>query len=393
MNKGRIVFAQLMEWLPRYEFDKCVHRYRGNHRVRRLSCLDQFLCMAFAQLTYRRSLRDTVTCLRALKPKLYHAGIRGTIARSTLADANEGRDWRIFADFAQVLILQARKLYAGEDFATLLQQATYALDSSTIELCLGLCPWSKFRNEEGAVKLHTLLDVRNDLPTVAFITPARVHDVNILDRLVFEPGAFYVMDRAYLHFRRLNRIRTSGAFFLIRARKNLVFKRRYSHQIDKATGLRSDQTIILQSFYPRKHYPDPLRRICFFDAETDTRFVFLSNNFILPALSIAELYKYRWHVEIFFKWIKQHLRIKAFYGTSFNAVQTQIWIAISVYVLVAIIKKQLCLDLSLYTILQILSITLFHKTPILQAFSEIDLQIEEASSPKQLYLWDFLTGQ
>ncbi len=388
MNEGRTIFSQLMDWLPKHEFDKCVERYRGNNRVRSFSCYDQFLTMAFAQLTYRESLRDIETCLNALKPKLYHAGIRGNVSRSTLADANESRDWRIFADFAQALIGQARTLYAGEEFGIELKQAAYALDSTTIDLCLSLFPWAEFRKRKGAIKLHTLLDLRGCFPSVVIVTPGNIHDVNILDQLAFEPGAFYIMDRGYLDFSRLYAIQLSSAFFVTRAKKNFQFGRRYSRPVDKSTGLRCDQTIILKGFYARKDYPEALRRVCYFDAETNKEFVFLSNNFIQPALAIAKLYKCRWRVELFFKWIKQHLRIKAFYGTSENAVKTQVWVAISVYVLVAIIKKRQNLDQSLYTILQILSVTLFEKTPILQAFSDTSLISNHVNPKKQLCFWD-----
>jgi hypothetical protein len=389
MHEGRIVFAQLMDWLPRYEFDKCVERYKGNQRTRSFSCFDQFLTMAFAQLTYRESLRDIETCLRALKPKLYHAGIRGNVARSTLARINENRDWRIFADFAQALIGEAKTLYAGEDFGIELDDAAYALDSTTIDLCLSLFPWAKFRKRKGAVKLHTLLDLRGNFPTVVIVTPGKTSDVRILDQLIFDPGAFYIMDRGYLDFDRLHAIQSSSAFFVTRAKKNFQFSRRYSRPVDKTTGLRCDQTIILKGFYAKKDYPVALRRVRYFDPETGKSFVFLTNNFIEPPLTIAKLYKCRWRVELFFKWIKQHLRIKAFYGTSENAVKTQVWIAISVYVLLAIIKKRLNLDQSLYTILQILSITLFEKTPILQAFSNKELISNCPEPQKQLCLWDF----
>ncbi len=389
MQEGRIILSQLMDWFPRYEFDKCVKRYRGNYRVRSFSCYDQFLTMAFAQLTYRESLRDIETCLRALKPKLYHAGFRGEAARNTLAKANEKRDWRIYEDFAQILIKQARALYGEEDFGVELDQVAYALDSTTIDLCLSLFPWAKFRKRKGAIKLHTLLDLRGNIPTTVIVTTGKVSDVKILDQLVFEPGAFYVMDRGYLDFTRLYSINLTSSFFVTRAKKNFQFARRYSHSIDKTTGLRCDQTIILKGFYSKKDYPEALRRVGYYDADTNKRFDFLTNNFVQPALTIAQLYKSRWRVELFFKWIKQHLRIKAFYGTSPNAVKTQVWIAISVYVLVAIIKKQLNLEQSLYTILQILSVTLFEKTPILQAFSEKPLISNEGVSKKQLELWAF----
>jgi hypothetical protein len=344
--------------------------------------------MAFAQLTYRESLRDIETCLRALQSKLYHAGIRGKVSRNTLAKANERRDWRIFSDFAQVLIGQAKTLYAEEEFCLELDQAAYALDSTTIDLCLSLFPWAKFRKRKGAIKLHTLLNLRGCFPSVVIVTTGKVSDVKILDQLAFEPGAFYIMDRGYLDFARLHDIKLSSAFFITRAKKNFQFTRRYSRPVDKTTGLRCDQTITLKGFYARKDYPEALRRVCYFDAETNKEFVFLSNNFTEPALTIAKLYKCRWRVELFFKWIKQHLRIKAFYGTSENAVKTQVWVAISIYVLVAIIKKRLNLDQSLYTILQVLSVTLFEKTPILEVFSDSSLISNCAESKKQLDLWN-----
>ena len=378
-----------MDWLPKYEFDKCVQRYAGNRYVKRFTCYDQFLTMAFAQLTFRESLRDIETCLRALNQKLYHAGFRGKAARNTLAKANEQRDWRIYGDFAQVLIAQARALYAAEDFGGELEQTAYALDSTTIDLCLSLFPWAKFRKTKGAVKLHTLLDLRGNIPSVVIITPGKVSDVRILDQLVFEPGAFYIMDRGYLDFARLYQIHLSPSFFLTRAKKNFQFARRYSHPIDKSTGLRCDQTIVLTGFYAKKDYPEALRRVGYYDVETNKRFDFLTNNFVEPALSIAQLYKCRWQVELFFKWIKQHLRIKAFYGTSENAVKTQVWIAISIYTLVAIIKKRLNLDQSLYTILQILSVTLFEKMSLSEAFLDASLISNNAAAQKQLCLWDF----
>lgn len=389
MDERRIIFSQLMDWLPKYEFDKCIQRYNGNRYVKSFSCIDQFLTLAFAQLTYRESLRDIETCLRALKPKLYHAGFRGKASRNTLAKANEKRDWRIYADFAQVLIGQARALYAEEDFGVDLEQTAYALDSTTIDLCLSLFPWAKFRKTKGAIKLHTLLDLRGNFPSVVIVTPGKVSDVKILDRLAYEPGSFYIMDRGYLDFARLYAIHTAPSFFVTRAKKNFQFARRYSRPVDKTTGLRCDQTIVLTGFYAQKNYPDTLRRIGYFDVETNKRFDFLTNNFVEPALTIAQLYKCRWRVELFFKWIKQHLRIKAFYGASENAVRSQVWIAISVYVLVAVIKKHLHLDQSLYTILQILSVTLFEKTPLLEAFSDMSLISNMSDSKKQLELWDF----
>jgi Transposase DDE domain/Domain of unknown function (DUF4372) len=388
MYTGRSVFAQLLDVLPRYEFHECVRRYRGHHRVRSFSCLDQFLCMAFAQLTYRESLRDIEICLRAVQVKLYHAGIRGRIARSTLADANEQRDWRIYADFAQVLIARARQLYAGDDFGVALAQTAYVFDSTTIDLCLTLFPWARFRRRKAAVKLHTLLDLRGRIPSFIHITQGKTHDVTVLDELVVEPGACYVMDRGYIDFGRLYALTQSGAFFVVRAKSNLAYARRESRPVDKATGLRSDQTIVLTGPKTSQEYPAPLRRISYVDAATHKRFVFLTNNFALPPLAIAQLYKCRWQVELFFKWIKQYLRIKAFYGTSENAVKIQIWIAVSVYVLVAILKKTLKLDRSLGEILQILSVTLFEKDELYQVLTTIDVQNETLDPCNQLNLFD-----
>ena len=368
MNEGRTVFAQLVDPLPKYEFDKCVRRYGGNHHVRSLPTYEQFLVMAFAQLTYRESLRDITTCLRAVGAKLYHSGIRQPVARSTLADANEQRDWRIFADFAHVLIEQASALYANEPFGVELKQAAYALDSTTIDLCLSLFPWAKFRRHKAAIKLHTLLTLRGNFPTVVILTTGKVHDVNILDQLSYEAGSFYIIDRGYLDFARLHHVHLSSAFFVTRAKQNFRCQRRYSRPVDKTTGLRFDQTVILSGFYTRRDYPDPLRRIGFHDPQSGKRLVFLTNNFTEPARTIAQLYRCRWRIELFFKWIKQHLRIKAFYGTSDNAVRVQVWIAITVYLLVAILKKRLLLPASLYTILQIFSLTLFEKTPICRLF-------------------------
>ena len=387
MNIGRIVFAQLMDFVPSYEFRQCVERYNGNYKVKSFSCRDQFLCMAFAQLTYRESLRDIEACLRVAKTKLYHMGIRGKVSRNTLAHANETRDWRIYADFAQVLIQTARELYAAEDFGLELDRTVYALDATIIDLCLSVFPWAKFRKGKAAVKLHTLLDLRGSIPVVISITHGKIHDVNILDELLIEAGAVYIMDRAYVDFARLYRIHQSQAFFVTRAKSNFVFKRLYSQPVDKSTGVRVDQIITVTGFYTLKGYPDKLRRICYLDAETNKRLVFLTNNFTLPAQVIAQLYKCRWQVELFFKWVKQHLRIKAFYGTTENAVKTQIWIAISVYVLVAIVKKRLKLDRSLYTILQILSVSLFEKTPILQALSHIDYDETVDDDDNQLNLF------
>jgi hypothetical protein len=343
--------------------------------------------MAFAQLTYRESLRDIQACLRVAQRKLYHMGIRGRISRNTLANANQVRDWRIYADFAQVLICQARSLYANDTFGVELDHTAYALDSTTIDLCLSLFPWAMFRKRKGAVKMHTLLDLRGSIPSIVIITHGKVHDVNILDDLIMEPGAFYVMDRAYIDYVRLYTMHQSLAFFITLAKSNFSFKRLYSQPVDKSTGVQCDQIVVLRGFYARKDYPEKLRRIRYFDTDKNKRLLFLTNNFILPALTIAELYRCRWHVELFFKWIKQHLRIKAFYGTSENAVKTQIWIAISVYVLVAIVKKRLNLDLSLYTILQILSVTLFEKIPIQQALSQYDYRKLDEANRNQLTLF------
>jgi hypothetical protein len=383
MNEGRTVFSQLLDHLPKYEFDKCVRRYKGNFHVRALPTFEQFLIMAFAQLTWRESLRDIQTCLRALGPKLYHCGIRRAAARSTLADANEKRNWRIFADFAQLLMQQTATLYAGEPLDADIRAAAYALDSTMIGLCLSLCPWAKFRQRATGVKLHTLLALRGNYPTVVVITRSRVHDVNLLDELTYEPGSFYIMDRAYLDFQRLHRLHQSGAFFVTRARADFRGRRRYSWPVDKTTGLRFDQTVTLTTFYAKKDYPDPLRRIGLRDPLSGRSFVFLTNNFTEPALTISQLFRCRWQVELFFKWIKQHLRIKAFYGTSENAVRSQLWIATSVYLLVAILRKRLRLDMSLYSILQILSLTLFEKTPILQALSSQSSKLESPNIEKE----------
>jgi len=369
MNLGRTVFSQIMEHLPEYEFQKCVARYRGDSHLRGFSCLDQYLAMSFAQLTYRESLRDIEACLRSVASKLYHMGLRGKVSRTTLADANESHDWRIFADFAQVLIAIARPLYAGDPIGVDLDASLYALDSTTIDLCLALFPWARFRKHKGAVKMHTLLDLHGNIPTFISITEGKVHDVNILDEILPEAGAFYVMDRGYVDFERLYIFTLSAAFFVVRTKSNVLLQRRYSHPVDRTTGVRSDHTVILTAIDSAKAYPEQLRRVSYLDVTTRKRFKFLTNNFTLPALTIALIYKSRWQVELFFKWIKQHLRIKAFYGTSQNAVKTQIWIAISVYVLVAIIRKRLGLDASLYQILQILSVTLFEKTPIYRHFS------------------------
>jgi len=388
VNQGQTVFSQIIDFLPQKKFRQCVNRYNGNYRVRSFKCYDQLLCMAFAQLTYRESLRDIECCLRAMREKLYHMGIRGKVSRSTLADANEVRDWRIYSDFAQILIHEARHLYAEDDFGLELNDTVYALDSSTIDLCLSLFPWARFRKTKAAVKLHTLLDLRGDIPTFIWITDGKVHDVNVLDYLVPEPGAIYVMDRAYLDFQRLYQMHQDLAIFVTRSKTNTGLRRLYSHKVDKATGVRYDQTVVPTGFYTKKDYPDKLRRIKYFDAEKGRAFIFLTNQFTLPALTIAELYRCRWRVEIFFKWIKQHLRIKKFFGTSENAVKTQIWIAISTYVLVAIMKKRMKIDLSLYTILQILSISLFEKKPIYQVLTESSYKNKMTSGPIQLKLFE-----
>ena len=376
-----------MDHLPSYEFQKCVARYGGDAHGRGFSCRDQYLAMAFAQLTYRESLRDIEACLRAMSGKLYHMGFRGRVARSTLADANDAHDWRIYADFAQVLVGIARPLYASDPIGVELDQSLYALDSTTIDLCLSLFPWAKFRRAKAAVKMHTLLDLRGNIPTFIRITDGKVHDVNLLDEILPEAGAFYVMDRGYIDFQRLFVLTLSAAFFVVRTKSNLLLQRRYSHAVDRSTGVRSDQTVILSSYQSASVYPDPLRKVSYVDAETGKRLTFLTNNFALPALTIAQIYKCRWQVELFFKWIKQHLRIKAFYGTSENAVKTQIWIAISVYVLVAIVRKQLRLEASLYQILQVLSLTLFEKTPISQALQRTDYQSDLSDPGNQLNLF------
>ena len=389
MNIGCTVFSQLIGFLPDREFRRCVARYDGDSRVRGFSCWDQYLTMAFAQLTYRESLRDIEACLRSMSGKLYHMGFRGKVARSTLADANESRDWRIFADFAQVLIAIARPLYAHDPLGIDLDQSLYALDSTTIDLCLSLFPWAKFRQHKAAVKMHTLLDLHGNIPTFIRITDGKVHDVNILDEIFPEAGAFYVMDRGYIDFERLYVFTLCAAFFVVRTKENILLQRRYSHPVDRGTGVRSDQTVILSAIESAKGYPDPLRRIVYFDAENNRRLKFLTNNFLLPALTIALIYKCRWQVELFFKWIKQHLRIKAFYGTSENAVKTQIWIAVSVYVLVAIVRKRLGLEASLYQILQILSVTIFEKMPILQVLQASDSEENLVDTGNQLILFDF----
>jgi len=388
MPIAQTVFAQLTDFLPRYEFQRCVARYEGNYRVRRFSCWDQFLCMAFAQLTYRESLRDIEACLRAVEGKLYHLGVRGHVSRSTLADANESRDWRIFADFAQGLIRTARALYLNEPLAVDLANTVYALDATIIDLCLSVFPWARYRRRDAAVKLHTQLDLRGSIPTVVQITEGKRADVTFLDDLVIEAGAIYIMDRGYVDFARLHRFVDEAAFFVTRTKHGIRFRRRLSRPVDFATGLLSDHTIGLVTADARRDYPEPLRRVRYRDPHTKKRFGFLTNNFTLPALTIAHLYKSRWQVELFFKWIKQHLRIKAFYGTSENAVKTQIWIALSVYVLVAIVRKRLALDVSLYKLLQILSVTLFEKTPIFTAVFDVGSQFDQIDDGNQLYLFD-----
>ena len=388
MYAGRLVYSQLIDHLPMHTFRRCVQRYRGNHKVKSFTCLDQYLCMAFAQLTYRESLRDIEACLRSQYNKLYHMGIRGKISRNTLANANKIRDWRIYAEFAQSLISIARQLYIDDDFGVELDQTVYALDSTTIDLCLSVFPWARFRQTKAAIKLHTLLDLRGNIPTFIHISDGKLHDINVLDELIPEPASFYVMDRGYLDFARLYTISQCAAFFVIRAKSNFQFRRIYSHPIDKDTGLKCDQTIALTGPHTSKDYPEKLRRIKYHDAQTNKTLVFLTNSFTLPALTIAQLYRCRWQIELFFKWIKQNLRIKSFYGTTDNAVKTQVWIAVSVYVLVAIIKKRLRLDMSLYTILQILSVNVFERTSLLQILTDEHYKTETAEYYKQLTLFN-----
>jgi len=388
MNVGRTVFSQLLSFLPDREFRRCVERHGGDRRPRGFSCWDQYLAMCFAQLTYRESLRDIEACLRSLSGKLYHMGFHGKVVRSTLADANESHDWRIFADFAHILIGIARPLHAHDPIGVDINESLYALDSTTIDLCLSLFPWAKFRRHKAAVKMHTLLDLHGSIPTFIRITDGKVHDVNILDEILPEAGAFYVMDRGYIDFERLYVFTLCSAFFVVRTKENVLLQRRYSHPVDPSTGVRSDHTVILTAIDSAKVYPDPLRRISYFDAETNQRLRFLTNNFVLPAFTIARIYKCRWQVELFFKWIKQHLRIKAFFGTSENAVKTQIWIAVSVYVLVAIVRKRLGLEASLYQILQVLSVTLFEKTPILRALQAHGSECDLPDLGNQLNLFD-----
>jgi hypothetical protein len=389
LNFGQTIFSQIIDFLPQKKFRQCIERYNGNYHVRSFTCYDQFLCMAFAQLTYRESLRDIECCLRVMEEKLYHMGIRGRVSRSTIANANENRNWRIYSDFAQILIHEARKLYKDEDFGLELQETVYALDSSTIDLCLSVFPWANFRKTKGAVKLHTLLDLRGNIPSFISITDGKVHDVNILDRLIPEAGSIYLMDRAYLDFERLYTMHQCSAFFVTRTKSNTSLRRIYSKPVDKSTGLRCDQIVALTGIYSKKDYPEKLRRVKFFDAETGKRLTFLTNQFSFSALTIAQLYKCRWQVELFFKWIKQHLRIKSFYGTSENAVKTQIWIAITIYVLVAIMKKRLKIDQSLYTILQILSVSIFEKKHILEALTNDSYKNKITTGHTQLKLFEY----
>ena len=392
MYTGKLVFSQAMDHLPQHTFRRCVQRYNGNHHVKSFTCQDQYRSMAFAQLTYRESLRDIEACPKAQQNKLYHMGIRSRVARSTLAEANEKRDWRIYADFAQSLIQTARRLYIDEELGLDIDNTVYALDATTIDLCLSVFPWAHFRQAKAAIKLHTLLDLRGNIPTFIHISDGKLHDVNVLDILIPEPGAYYVMDRGYLDYKRLHQLNQVAAFFVIRAKSNLQFRRIYSHPIDKSTGLRCDQTIKLTGFYPRQHYPNMLRRIKFYDVKTDKKFVFLTNNFSLPALTITKLYRHRWQVELFFKWIKQHLRIKSFFGTSENAAKTQVWIAVSMYVLVAIIKKRLGIKASLYSILQILSLTIFETMTLDQLLTGCDQKMKINNDDIQLNLFDNFSG-
>jgi hypothetical protein len=388
MPTGKLVFAQLMEHLPLTTFRRCVAHYGGHHKVKRFTCLDQYLSMAFAQLTFRESLRDIEACLRAQSAKLYHLGIRSIVSRNTLANANATRDWRIYCEFAQRLIAMARRLYANEPFGVDLKDTVYALDATTIDLCLSVFPWAPFRSTKAAIKLHTLLDLRGNIPSFIHISDGKWHEVNLLDELIVEPGAFYVMDRGYIDFERLFRLSDAGSFFVTRAKSNLKIQRRYSHKVDKSTGLICDQTVVLTVFYSRKGFDAPLRRVKFKDPQTGKSLVFLTNNFVLLALTITQLYRLRWRIELFFKWIKQHLRIKAFFGTTENAVKTQIWIAISVYVLVAIIKKRLNLSASLYELLQILSLTLFERIPLIQLLADSDSATELLEFQNQLNLFN-----
>jgi hypothetical protein len=387
MHTGKLVFAQLMEHLPLTTFRRCVARYAGHHKVQRFSCLDQYLSMAFAQLTYRESLRDIEACLRAQSTKLYHLGIRSMVARNTLANANTVRDWRIYCDFAQSLIAMARRLYLNEPFGVELKETVYALDATTIDLCLSVFPWGPFRSTKAAIKLHTLLDLRGNIPSFIRISDGKYHEINVLDELITEPGAFYVMDRGYIDFQRLGRLNEAGSFFVTRAKSNLKVQRRYSHKVDKSTGLLCDQTVMLTVFYSRQGFDAPLRRVKFKDPQSGKTLVFLTNNFALPAITITQLYRCRWQIELFFKWIKQHLRIKAFFGTTENAVKSQIWIAVSVYVLIAIVKKRLNLSASLYELLQILSLTVFERVPLIQLLTQLHPTNDSFNPQNQLNLF------
>jgi hypothetical protein len=388
MLTGSTIFTQIMEFLPWRRFHACVTRYQGDYKIKTFKCAEHFRVMAFAQLTYRESLRDIETCLRVMGTRLYHMGIRSTVSRNNLSHANETRDWRIYADFAQMLIDRAKMLYADDQLGVDLDSTVYALDATTIDLCMNLFPWARFRKTKSAIKLHALMNLRGSIPEFIHISEGKLHDVNILDLLIPTPGAFYIMDRAYLDFKRLYHLHRERAFFISRAKKNFKCTRRYSHEVQKHTGVQCDQTVVLTTHYPSKNYPEPLRRIRFYDSEKRKRLVFLTNNFELPATTIAELYKSRWHIEIFFKWIKQHLRIKSFFGTSENAVKVQIWTAVSTYLLVAIMKKELRIEQSLYTILQVLSVSLFEKMPILEAFSKKYIPAQINQSWKQLSLFD-----
>lgn len=388
MHAGKLVFSQLMEFLPWRRFETCVRRYSGDHKIKTFPCGEHLRVMAFAQLTYRESLRDIETCLRAVKTKWYHMGLRGGVSRNNLANANRERDWRIYADFAQILIHQARSLYAEDELGIDLDATVYALDASTIDLCLSMFPWARFRQTKGAVKMHTLLNLQGNIPEFILISDGKLHDVNVLDYLIPMPGAYYVMDRGYLDFTRLYQLHLAKAYFVTRAKKNFTFQRRYSREVDKASGVQCDQTVILETFYSYQGYPEPLRRIRYYDQSLGKRLVFLTNDFDLPATTIAALYKSRWQIELFFKWIKQHLRIKSFYGTSQNAVKTQIWIAVSVYLLVAIAKKRLGIELPLYTILQILSVSIFEKTSLVELFSQSNYTNLQSPCPNQLLLFE-----
>ena len=388
MYAGSTIFTQIMNLLPWRSFQTCVTRYQGDYKVKTFKCSEHFRVMAFAQLTYRESLRDIEACLRAMDSRLYHMGIKSTVSRNNISHANENRDWRIYADFAQILISRAKDLYVNEPFGVDLQSTVYALDSTTIDLCMSLFPWAYFRRTKSAIKIHTLMNLRGSIPEFIHISDGKMHDVNILDLLVPSPGAFYIMDRGYMDFQRLYQLHQERSFFITRAKSNFKFKRRYSHEVDKSSNVQCDQTVVLTTYYPSKNYPEPLRRIRFYDTDRQKHLIFLTNNFELPAATVAQLYKARWHIEIFFKWIKQHLRIKSFFGTSENAVKVQVWTAVSTYLLVAIMKKELMLDQSLYTILQVLSLSLFEKMPILEAFSKKRQPVQNTQRSKQLTLFD-----